>query len=95
MNASKVLNDLIAIENQIIKKKSGGIKTKYKIITLFRDIRSLIEYRIPKAPIKVSEDGHEFTCPRCGTNFQTETDEDTVKDFEVCYVCGQLFKEVD
>lgn len=95
MNASKILSDLIAIENQIIKKKSGGVKTKYKIITLFRDTKNLIEYRIPKSPIAVSNDGHEFTCPRCGTQFKTESNEDTVDDFDVCYVCGQLFKEVE
>lgn len=39
-----------------------------------------------------SDDGHKFECPRCGTKFDSE---DTVDDFNLCYICGQRWKDTE
>ena len=53
-------------------------------------LKIFISYRIPKAPIDISDDGHKFTCSRCKTKFDSE---DRLEDFDVCPICGQVWKE--
>lgn len=86
----EAIKTLTAIETVIMKMRSNDIQTKYKIKSLFTYCRKLINYQVPTPPIDVSEDGHKFTCPTCETAFDTE---DHVDDFNLCYICGQRWKE--
>ena len=66
--------------------------TKYQVASLFHHLHKFVSYQAPMAPIDVSEDGHKFTCPRCGTKFDSE---DHVDDFNGCYICLQRWKKVE
>ena len=81
---------LTEIKNISIKKNKGDNATSFQIRKMFNYIDKLVQYQIPMQPIDVSEDKHKFTCPRCNTRFDTD---DIVDDFNLCYICGQRFKE--
>lgn len=90
MKPNEMMKKLEQLEKNVRKSKRDDVKTKYQVITLFRYLRELIQYQVPTPPINVSEDGHKFECPTCGTKFDSE---DTVEDFNLCYICGQRWKE--
>ena len=89
MTPEEMTNRLIKLEKNVRRSKSDDNQTKYQVITLFRYLRELIKYQVPTPPINVSEDGHKFECATCGTKFDSE---DTVEDFNLCYICGQRWK---
>ena len=76
----------------VIQNKNNAYKTKLQVSRMFKYINTLIDYQIPIKPINISDDGHKFECPKCHTAFDSE---DTYEDFNLCYVCGQRWKEVD
>ena len=76
----------------VIQNKNNDYKTKLQVSRMFKYINTLIVYQIPIKPINISDDGHKFECPKCHTAFDSE---DTYEDFNLCYVCGQRWKEVD
>ena len=79
------------LKSSILKQKKTEYKTKYQTIALFNDITEAVKYRIPMKPIDVSEDGKIFRCPRCGTLMESE--DGTVGDYDLCYVCGQVWND--
>ena len=90
MTPAQMTDRLNIMEKYIIHKKNGDAKTKYECVSMFHYLKKLIKYQIPTPPINVSEDRHKFECPTCGTKFDSE---DTVDDFNLCYICGQRWKE--
>ena len=76
----------------MVKERTNDPKTKYQVVSMFRDISKQIKYRIPTPPIDISEDRHKFKCPTCETLFDSD---DVAEDFNVCYICGQVWKEED
>lgn len=92
MSPNEMMKKLEQLEKNVIRSKSDDMKTKYQVASMFRYLRKLIKYQVPTPPINVSEDGHKFECPTCGTKFDTE---DTVDDFYLCYICGQRWKEAE
>lgn len=90
MTPEEMTNRLIKLEKNVRRSKNDDNQTKYQVITLFRELRKLIKYQVPTPPVNVSEDGHKFECPTCGTEFDSE---DTVEEFNLCYICGQRWKE--
>lgn len=94
METDILLKRIEALEKQILKIRNNDAKTKYQTISLFRNIKKAIGYRIPKKQINVSGDGRYFQCPTCSIMYETELDY-KVDDFNCCPNCGQLFKEVD
>lgn len=90
MTPQEMVEKLDRLAKSVMKNKSHDMKTKYQVKTLFEYLKKLIRYQVPTPPIDVSKDGHKFTCPRCGTAFDSE---DTVDQFNLCYICGQRWKE--
>lgn len=88
--AEQMNDKLIKLEKNTIRSKIDDNQTKYQVVSMFRYLRKLIKYQIPTPPINVSEDGHKFECPNCGTKFDSE---DTADDFYGCYICLQRWKE--
>ena len=76
----------------VIQNKNNDYKTKLQVSKMFKYINTLIDYQIPIKPVNISDNGHKFECPKCHTAFDSE---DTYEDFNLCYVCGQRWKEVD
>ena len=87
---TKLKTEVAEMKKQIMKKRDDP-KTKFRVVSMFNYINQLVNYRIPTPPIDVSDDGKHFTCPTCKTKFETE---DTIDDFAVCYICGQVWKQV-
>lgn len=85
------MKKLERLEKNVLRSKTDDSKTKYQVVSMFRYIRKLIQYQVPMPPVNVSEDGHRFECPTCGTKFVS--DDDHVDDFNLCYICGQRWKE--
>lgn len=92
MKPEEVLRRTEALEREVLKRRGTDAKTKYMTVSYFKQIKELLKYRIPTAPINISEDGHLFDCPQCGEQFETEGDW-TAEDFIFCPSCGQQFKE--
>ena len=90
MKPEEMMDKLVKLEKNVIHSKSDDIQTKYQVASMFRYLRKLIRYQVPTPPVNVSEDGHKFDCPTCGTRFDSE---DTVEEFNLCYICGQRWKE--
>lgn len=90
MTPDEMIKKLSQLEKAVINNKSDDIKTKYQVVSMFKYLQKLIRYQVPTPPINVSEDGHKFECPTCGTKFDSE---DTVNDFNLCYICGQRWRE--
>ena len=90
MKPQEMMSMISALEKIILHLKNKDTVTKYKTLTLFKEIRKLIEYQVPEPPINVSEDGHKFECPKCHAKFDSE---DTADDFYLCYLCGKRWKE--
>ena len=93
MNPNELVSKLKVMERSVLKEKSSDTKTKYLTVSMFKDISKQLSYRIPTPPIDISEDRHHFKCPSCGTLFEAESD--FPEDFTVCYICGQLWKELE
>lgn len=91
MTPQESINKLEAIRKIIMANPRADRKTKMQVLSLFANVESFIEYRIPKPPIDVSEDYHKFTCSKCKTKFDSE---DNYFDFNVCPICGQVWKEI-
>ena len=66
MNADKTLSMIDSLRKVTLKQKDSDIKTKYQVLTMFKDIEKLVKYQSPMPPINISEDRHKFECPRCG-----------------------------
>ena len=92
MTPDEMIKKLSQLEKVVIHNKSDDIKTKYQVASMFRYLQKLIRYQVPTPPINVSGDGHQFECPTCGTKFDSE---DTVDDFNLCYICGQRWKDTN
>ena len=92
MTPDEMIKKLSQIENEVIHNKSDDIKTKYQVASMFRYLQKLIRYQVPTPPINVSKDRHKFECPTWGTRFDSE---DTVDDFNLCYICGQRWKDTN
>ena len=92
MTPDEMIKKLSQLENAVIHNKSDDIKTKYQVVSMFKYLQKLIRYQAPTPPINVSEDKHKFECPTCGTRFDSE---DTVDDFNLCYICGQRWKDTN
>ena len=90
MMPHEMMARLSALEKNVMRSKTDDAQTKYQVVAMFRYLKKLIQYQVPTPPVNVSEDGHKFECPTCGTAFDSE---DTVEDFNLCYVCGQRWKE--
>lgn len=90
MTPEEMIKKLEKLEKAVIHNKNDDVKTKYQVASMFRYIRKLIRYQVPTPPVNVSEDGHKFECPKCGTKFDSE---DTVEDFNLCYICGQRWRK--
>ena len=90
MDPKETLTKIILVKNSILKQKKTERKTKYQTVALFNDVAESIRYRIPMKPIDISEDGKTFRCPRC--KILIESEEGTVNDYDLCYVCGQIWK---
>lgn len=82
---------LFQIERLMLNQKQTSIDTKLQISMMFEDAIECAEYRIPKKPILLNSNGHEFKCPKCGTVF--DSPESHVNEYDLCYVCGQLWKD--
>lgn len=92
-NPRDVLIKLKLLESSMLKNgKNVDPKTKYQVISLFKDIRELVKYRVYAPPINVSDDKTQFTCPTCKNRMEA-IDGSTVDDFDICQCCGQLFKK--
>ena len=91
MDAEKILRRLRSLEGQVLHMKNNDAKTKYQVISLFKEIGNLIDYRIPIEQIILNKDRTEFQCPKCKTKFVTEYDY-IADDYSVCPECGQLYK---
>ena len=89
MTADEMTARLTALERNVLRSKTDDNKTKYQVVAMFRYLKELIRYQVPTPPVNVSEDGHKFECPTCGTAFDSE---DHVDDFNLCYICGQRWK---
>ena len=90
MTPAEMTKKLEQLEKAVIKNKTDDVKTKYQVASMFEYLKKLISYQVPTPPVNVCEEGHKFECPRCGTKFDSE---DTVEDFNLCYVCGQRWRE--
>lgn len=90
MTPKEMTDKLTKLEKAVLRNKREDIQIKYEVLTLFKQLKKLISYQVPTPPIDVSEDGHKFECPRCGTKFDSE---DSVEDFNLCYICGQRWKD--
>ena len=90
MKPDEMMVRLTALEKNVMRSKTDDAQTKYQVVAMFRYLKKLIQYQVPTPPVNVSEDGHKFECPTCGTAFDSE---DTVDDFNLCYICGQRWKE--
>ena len=90
MTPQEMTKKLTVMEKAVLRQKDNDAQTKYQCISMFKYIKKLIAYQVPTPPINVSEDGHKFECPTCGTAFDSE---DHVDDFYLCYICGQRWKE--
>ena len=90
MSPEEMLEKLKQLQRAVIHQKSEDVKTKYEVSAMFATLREYVKYQTPMPPIEVSEDGHKFTCPRCGTKFDSE---DHVDDFNGCYICLQRWKK--
>ena len=90
MKPEEMIDKLTKMEKSTLRSKTDDTKTKYQGVSMFRYIKKLIQYQVPMPPVNVSEDGHQFECPRCGTKFDSE---DHVDDFSGCYVCLQRWKD--
>lgn len=93
MKAEELKNKLKLLEKNVLKEKTTDPKTKYLTVSMFHDISRQLEYRIPKPPLVESKDRHVFRCASCGTLFEAESD--FPEDFNVCYICGQVWKELE
>lgn len=82
---------LFQLQRIMLNQKRTALDTKFQISMLFTDAMECADYRIPKAPIVLDSEGHEFKCPKCGTVF--DSPESNVSEYDLCYVCGQLWKE--
>lgn len=92
MDPKTLLNRVEKLEKQILHMNNNDVKTKYQVIGLFRELKKVINFRIPENPIDIEEGGKYFQCPKCKTHFENVLDY-TVEDVLVCPQCGQLFKE--
>ena len=92
MTPKEMTDKLSKLEKAVIHRKDSDIKTKYQVASMFRYLKQLIAYQEPIPPINISDNGHKFECPRCHTAFESE---DTYEDFNLCYICGQRWKEGD
>ena len=92
MTPDEMIKKLSQLEKAVIHNKSDDIKTKYQVVSMFKYLQKRIKYQAATPPVNVSEDGHKFECPRCGTKFDSE---DTVDDFNLCYICGQRWKDTE
>lgn len=90
MKPEKLLSEITELEKTILKNRRQKAQLKYQIMTLFSYIKKYVKYQIPMKPIDISEDGHHFTCPRCGEKFESVN---TYDEFNLCYICGQRWKE--
>ena len=90
MKPKEMMDKLTQLERATVKRRDSDIETTYQVVSMFQYLKKLIRYQVPTPPIDVSEDGHKFTCPRCETKFDSE---DTVDEFNLCYICGQRWKE--
>lgn len=90
MKPHEMQQKLTQLEKNVLRSKTDDAQTKYQVVAMFRYLKKLIQYQVPTPPVNVSEDGHKFECPTCGTAFDSE---DTVDDFNLCYICGQRWKE--
>ena len=86
----EMVEKLDQLAKAVAKYQGYDVDTSYGVIRMFQYLKKLIRYQVPMPPIDVSEDGHKFTCPRCETKFDSE---DTVDEFNLCYICGQRWKE--
>lgn len=82
---------LFQLQRVTFKQKYTDLDTKLQISMLFDDAMECADYRIPKAPIVLDDNGHEFKCPKCGTVF--DSPESHVGEYGLCYICGQLWKD--
>lgn len=94
MDAKKILSRLHSLEGQVLRIRNNDAKTKYQVVGLFREIKKMINYRIPMDPIILNENRTEFQCPRCKTKFLTEYDY-IADDYAICPECGQLYREIE
>lgn len=92
-NAEDLIRKLELLEKEVIKQRNNDPKTKYTTVAFFHDISKHLKYRVPTPPIDIQENRHVFRCPSCGTLFEAEND--FPEDFNVCYVCGQVWKEIN
>lgn len=84
-------NEKIGMLDKLQKRLSTADPVARRLtMILFKELKEDISYQVPMKPIEVSEDGHKFTCPRCKTKFDSE---DTVDDFNGCYICLQKWKK--
>lgn len=91
MTPKELINKLKQLEKNVLKEKTNDTKTKYLTVSMFHDISRELKYRVPTPPIEISEDRHHFVCPTCKTEFDAGLDKP--EDFNVCYICGQVWKE--
>lgn len=91
MDPKDLKNLLYRLEYLALKQPRTGGDTKFQMSIIFNDAIECIEYRIPKRPILLNKNGHEFKCPTCGTVF--DSPESHVSEYDLCYVCGQLWKD--
>lgn len=91
MNPKDLKKLLAQVERLVLTQPRTGGDTKFQMSILFHDAVECIEYRIPKHPILLNKNGHEFKCPTCGTVF--DSPESHVSEYDLCYVCGQLWKD--
>lgn len=90
MTPQEMTAKLDQLQRAVIRSRNNDTKTKYQVASMFTYLKKLIAYQVPTPPIDVSENGHKFTCPRCGTKFDSE---DHAEDFNLCYICGQRWRE--
>ena len=90
MTPQWIKNKLHELGTAVVRKQNEDYKTKLMVSKMFKYLEELVDYQIPTKPINISEDGHKFECPKCHTAFDSE---DTYEDFNLCYICGQRWKE--
>ena len=90
MTPQEMKNKLHQLGTSVVRKQDQDYKTKLQVSRMFKYINKLIDYQVPMKPIHISDDGHKFECPKCHTAFDSE---DTYEDFNLCYSCGQRWKE--
>lgn len=73
MTPQEMTKKLTVMEKAVLKQRDNDAKTKYQVVSMFKYIKKLIAYQIPKPPINVSEDGQSSSALPAGRRSTVRT----------------------